>query len=90
MASITMFILLGVIAFLIVWDIYVATNKERGDTISEIFLAASVNRPISGVVLGLACGILIGHLWWPQVVKQPVEHRTIEQPINAGTKEPKQ
>jgi hypothetical protein len=71
MAMWTMFILLAVIGGLIVWDIIVATNKERGDTISEIMLAASVQKPWSGVVFGLTVGILIGHLWWPQIVREP-------------------
>lgn len=44
------------------WDIYVAVNDANGDTISEIVLAASVQRPIIPFVLGVICG----HLFWPQ------------------------
>lgn len=57
----TIGILIGVAAILIGWDIYVAVNDEKGDTISEILLWAS-QRPI----LPFALGVLMGHLFWPQ------------------------
>jgi hypothetical protein len=84
-AAITMYLMLAALVGLIVWDVVVATNKDRGDTISEITLAASVQQPHSGFIVGLAFGILVGHLWWPQVIKPPTE-RTTTQPINAGEK----
>lgn len=82
MAKWTVYIMLAVCGVLIVWDIIVATNKERGDTIFEILLAASIQRPWSGIVLGIVIGILIGHLWWPQIIKPDnIQGR----PINVGT-----
>lgn len=62
-------ITLGVMAFataaLIGWDIVVAANREKGDTISEILLRSSRTVPI----IAAAWGILTGHLFWPQRVK---------------------
>jgi hypothetical protein len=73
--------MLAAAAFLIVWDIKVATNKDRGDTISEITLAASRRGWWSLPVLAWVCGILMGHLWWPQVVKP---RHPKDSPINSG------
>ena len=53
-------------AVLIGWDIYVAANEVDGDTISEISLATAYSHPS----LGLAWGILAGHLAWPR--EQPL------------------
>lgn len=57
---------LGVMAvassLLIGWDIVVAANKERGDTISEILLRSSKRVPL----IAAAWGVLTGHLFWPQ------------------------
>jgi hypothetical protein len=47
---------------LIGWDIVVATNAERGDTISELLLAAASSHPS----LAFAWGGLTGHLFWPR------------------------
>jgi len=47
---------------LIGWDVVVASNKERGDTISEILLHAARHVPIVAV----AWGVLTGHLFWSQ------------------------
>jgi hypothetical protein len=51
-------------AVLIGWDIVVAANKQKGDTISEILLRSSRRVPI----IATAWGILTGHLFWPQRV----------------------
>jgi hypothetical protein len=64
--KITILLLLAVIVILGGWDIYVAANAHSGDTISEIVLAASIERPIIPFVLGVVCG----HLFWPQT-KEP-------------------
>jgi hypothetical protein len=58
---ITIFILLGIVAGLISYDIYLASNNVRGDTISEI-VAHYAKRSI---FIPLALGILIGHFLWP-------------------------
>lgn len=49
-----------------VYDTIVAVNKEKGDTISEVTLAWAQQNPIAGVMLGIALGVVIGHLFWPQ------------------------
>jgi hypothetical protein len=59
--KVTISILIAVALLLIGWDIYVAANKDSGDTISEILLWTS-QRPI----LPFAMGVLMGHLFWPQ------------------------
>lgn len=56
--------LLGIIAW-IGWDIYVATNSIRGDTISEITLGVSY----SWSIIPFMGGVLVGHLWWPSTVR---------------------
>jgi len=58
----TIAILAGVSLLLIVWDIYAATNKERGDTISEVVLDFARRHPVIPFLLG----VLMGHLLWPQ------------------------
>jgi hypothetical protein len=50
------------------WDIYVAINDKKGDTISEVTLSFTRRHPIILGLIMLALGILIGHLFWPQVV----------------------
>ena len=58
----TIGILVGVTLLLIVWDVYAATNKERGDTISEVVLGFARRHPVIPFLLG----VLMGHLLWPQ------------------------
>jgi hypothetical protein len=60
--KITLFVMSAAGIGLIAWDIVAASNKERGDTISEILLSASKRVP----VLAVSWGILTGHLFWPQ------------------------
>jgi len=43
------------------WDVFVATNKTKGDTISEITLAVSYLT----LLIPAAWGIIMGHLFWP-------------------------
>jgi len=63
---------LGVMALsaaaLIGWDIVAASNRERGDTISEILLHSARHVPIVAV----AWGVLTGHLFWSQQKGQNV------------------
>ena len=60
--KVTLFVMSAAGIGLIAWDIVAASNKERGDTISEILLSASKKVPI----LAVAWGALTGHLFWPQ------------------------
>lgn len=64
---VTVGLLIAVIAALIGWDIYVASNGVRGDTISEITLAFS--RKV--ITLPLALGVVVGHLLWPTTKPRP-------------------
>jgi uncharacterized membrane protein len=63
--KVTISILIAVALLLIGWDIYVAVNKDEGDTISEILLWVS-KHPI----MPFAFGVLMGHLFWPQKIKE--------------------
>ena len=54
--------LVATAAGLIVWDIFVASTEEKGDTISEVLLLQAKKRPI----IATAIGVIIGHLFWPQ------------------------
>lgn len=60
-------VMIGAALGLIGWDVVVATNKKKGDTISEMLLAAGKNTPM----LAVAWGILTGHLFWPQAKPVP-------------------
>lgn len=63
--KITLGVMGAAAAALIGWDIVAAANKQKGDTISEILLRSSKRVPI----VAAAWGILTGHLFWPQRVK---------------------
>jgi hypothetical protein len=61
-----MWILFAVTIALIAWDVHVATNAVRGDTISELILFWAHQHP----TLPFAFGILMGHLFWPQIERR--------------------
>lgn len=63
--KITIWLMLGAAATLIGWDVVVAANKEKGDTISEILIKTARKHP----VISFAWGVLSGHLFWPQKVR---------------------
>lgn len=58
----TIGILLFVTFGLIAWDIYVATNREKRDTISVVMLDTARKHPAIPFLLG----VIMGHLFWPQ------------------------
>lgn len=60
--KVTLFVMSAASLGLVAWDIVAASNKARGDTISEILLENSKKVPI----LAVAWGVLTGHLFWPQ------------------------
>ena len=62
----TIGILIGVLSLLIGWDIYVAVNDAKGDTISEIVLELSMLHVASLLGIVFALGVLTGHIVWPQ------------------------
>jgi hypothetical protein len=49
---------------LVAWDLYVAFNGTRGDTISELVRDAGKAAPILPFALGLIVGTLAGHFFW--------------------------
>lgn len=57
-----------VIVAVAVYDTVVAVNGIPGDTISEITLAWGRRHPIAVLCLGMAIGIVLGHLLWSQEV----------------------
>jgi hypothetical protein len=63
--KITLGVMGAAAAGLIGWDIVAAANKHEGDTISEILLRSSQRVPVIAAVWG----ILTGHLFWPQRVR---------------------
>lgn len=52
----------------LLYDLLPALSQPEGDTISEVTLGWWSRHPIAPLVLGLAVGILFGHLGWPQEV----------------------
>lgn len=66
--TMTLIFMAVVIVSIAIYDTLVAVNRVRGDTISEITLAWASAHPIASVMLGLAIGILLGHLFWAQTI----------------------
>lgn len=62
--KITLWLLAVVTVLLVAWDVHVATNSVKGDTISEAFLNANSR----GLIFAL--GVICGHLAWPQYIKR--------------------
>jgi hypothetical protein len=60
---ITSIILVVTLAIWLVWDVVVATNEPKGDTISEITLATSY----LALFIPAAWGVIMGHLFWPSM-----------------------
>jgi hypothetical protein len=64
----TIGILAVALAGLIGWDLYVATNMVKGDTISEVVLGWSRKVWTLPLIVGIACG----HLFWPLPRPRPI------------------
>jgi hypothetical protein len=56
----TTIIMVLVSAILVGWDLFVATNKVKGDTISEILQQIGQSHPF----VPFAFGVLLGHFFW--------------------------
>ena len=67
--TMTLIFLAILVVAIAVYDTLVAVDKIPGNTISEITLAWAMKHPISVLMLGVALGIVIGHLFWPQFIK---------------------
>jgi hypothetical protein len=70
---ITLTLMFGCAAALIIWDVVAATNKIAGDTISELSLGFFQKYPMGAMGVALALGIILGHLAWPQYPKDPTK-----------------
>lgn len=64
--DVTGWILVATVGALALYDVAVAANKQRGDTISEVLLDTARDHP----VVPFALGVTIGHLFWPQATKE--------------------
>jgi hypothetical protein len=64
--TVTLLIILGAFLILAAYDIYLHTTGGYRATISYRALQAARSEPIIPLVVGLALGILLGHLYWPQ------------------------
>ncbi len=63
----TVWVLAIIIVATIGWDFYAAFGTPgAGDTVSEVVLGAARKHP----VIPLIVGIVLGHLLWPQEVKE--------------------
>lgn len=51
----------------IVWDALAATDREYGNTFSEIVLAWAMARPLGVLLAGILLGTVLGHVFWPQM-----------------------
>lgn len=59
----TVWILLAVVTFLIVYDVYAVSHGGFKDTISWVIYSNSQKYPI----IPFGIGVLCGHLFWSQV-----------------------
>lgn len=64
----TLIFMAVVLLAIVIYDSLVALNRIKGDTISEITLVWAMNHPISVFCLGVALGVVFGHLFWAQLV----------------------
>ena len=71
--TITLVLMFVAAAGLIAWDVVVATNRTRDDTISEVTLGFAMRHPIATFAIGLSLGIIFGHLFWPQFPTDPTK-----------------
>lgn len=59
--KITSILLIVTLSIWVIWDVFVATNDVKNDTISEITLAVSY----VALFIPAAWGVIMGHLFWP-------------------------
>lgn len=57
-------IILVIVVALGLYDIYLAYDKVKGNTLSEIAYHMAIQHPLLPVMVG----IVIGHIFWPQEV----------------------
>jgi hypothetical protein len=66
---ISLIVLLLALVGLVVFDIYLAVSGGYSATISYQTLQAARDEPIIPLVVGLVLGILLGHIFWPQLTR---------------------
>ena len=59
-------ILIVITIVLVIWDLFMVGTPTMGDTISEYLLNLAFNNPS----IPFAFGCLMGHLFWPQIIKE--------------------
>ena len=64
MAGTVMAVMLAVTALLIVFDITLALDDKKGNTISEILRELGRKWPIARILLSFGFGLLTGHFFW--------------------------
>ncbi len=62
----TIGILITIGVFLIAWDIWVLIEPTEGDTISAVTLEFAQRH----IIIPFAVGVICGHLFWPQRLKE--------------------
>jgi hypothetical protein len=64
--AVTLLVVLGCAGVLAAYDVYLNAQGGLANTISHRALQAARQYPVIPLVLGLAVGLLLGHLFWPQ------------------------
>jgi hypothetical protein len=67
--KLTVIVMISLIAIIAIYDIWVYVYYGSNATISRILLKSAQKAPIIGVAFGIAIGTLLGHLFWPQRIK---------------------
>lgn len=58
--------ILGIVCFAVA-DVVAALNDRQGDTLSEMTLKAAKGSLMVPLAVGLVVGVILGHLFWPQI-----------------------
>ncbi|RYX79964.1 hypothetical protein EON83_30530 [bacterium] len=53
------------------WEMYTLANRQNGDTFSATIRRLGQNQPF----IVFACGLIMGHLWWPLLDKEDIEQK---------------
>ncbi len=64
---VTLLVILIGFTGLIVYDVYLAAQGGYENTISYRCLQVARREPLLPLVVGLVLGLLLGHLFWPQI-----------------------
>lgn len=66
--TLTLIFMATILVAIVVYDSTMATNGIKGDTISELAIRWAYTHPISVFCLGMAIGVVVGHLFWGQEI----------------------